>query len=1256
MNTANNNFTILNINHEILYSCSVNSMCQCSSLPNESSTLFEVACNEVLLYKAPDFIHSSIKHIEISGTKIQFIDDETFQSLRLESLKLVDNKIYDLSERSFSSMVHSLQTLDLSGNQLQKIPLIALRKLHMLSRFIGHRNDISNLDGNWGNLCDSLRSVHLSANNIAELISLEEEARANYSGSFLPSHQICSFSRLKRLMWLDLSNNRISQLPRTSLPRTIVTLDVSRNIISTFPQQLFDHLHDLRIISLRDNLIRSISCKEIHAKRIHLEKLDLSLNLIDELQSDVFHNNYSNIQVRAINLEKNFIKFIPAAAFHQSKIVHLVMAFNEITKIHVDAFEGIRESLEYLDLDGNNLQAVPRAIKSLMKLKYLYLSSNHINHLSNLPDMNGSLRVLSLSGNNFSSIPIEGLRNFTELTYLNMGYNKISEILDDTFVGWGSQLQTILLRNNKITQLSNGIFNGLDSIKEISLSFNDIHYVSNNAFENVSRTLKILELSFGIYRDDFPKDALNPLTELVWLGLDNNNLKIVNEHSLATMRELSYINLSFNRITNLPRNLFSAEIHNHLMEVVLSFNLISRIHSNTFHGLLELQHINLASNSIRTLEKNSFTKLPYLTFIDLSNNNLKNISDAAFQYLPNLAKVDMSENFLCTLSLRMFNHVSNSTFPLLLNVSHNRISLFDDDLTSYLYIHHLDASFNLLTNSLSFSNLGNTLRILDLKSNSFSVLGNHAFGDLEFLETLNLSNNNITSLRRRSFQGLTHLQELDISFNKLQQLQVEQFSNLKKLRVLNLRNNKIRAFPREVFLNTRLEFLDISNNFLAVWPVSAFSDVGFTLRNIQFSSNNIEYLDSSMFINSQFLTDLNLSKNKITVLPDNTFVFLNNLTNLDLSYNPLVSTNLRQVFLHTLRLRKLSLQGLGLFNLPRLDLQFLSELDVSNNDLQHIHSLHDLTMLKTLNLSNNKISNASIICEHLPITLKILDFSHNPIRKITLHDVTPLRSLTDLDLTDIKIQTPAIFLKLRNLKVLRITSSSNLGEIVSKLPGLQKLYVHVIESAIQDDLFAKFSNNTKLNLVEIFGKNVQSISGNALAGLKNNHKLKIRIRNTKISDLPPGIFFVLSKVPQLTIDISDNKITNLSPDSFYPNASSWDAVGTRSIIGGLDIVNNPLECDCGLVWLGHWLRRWLRESAQINAIPREDMQKMVTRARRNTCNDPGTGRKLSFLELFPQDLLCHASALSSSAYTRLKRASTVLTFILPVFVAFLQFA
>ncbi|XP_055377292.1 chaoptin [Condylostylus longicornis] len=1264
---------------DILFPCELNSMCQCASLPNDTTTLVEINCNSVTLYKFPEFLQSSIRFIEITRSHLQSVDEETFQGLRLETLKLIENKLQDIAERSFSTMTHTLLTLDLTGNQLQHIQLQALNNLHVLTRLVAQRNYITTLDGNWGSLCDSLRSIHLSGNQIYELTLLNGESllsgssssslasssallSANNnnnnnnnlisgvgpspiltSSSLINTNQIIRpFSKLRKLIWLDLSNNRIYHISETYLPRSLLTIDLTKNLLTIFPHHLFGHLHDLRIISLRDNLIRMLFNNNLNSFininknsqliRIHLEKLDLGMNLIDELRTDWFQNSQTDVRIKALNLEKNYIKSLPSSTFTGIGIIHLVLAFNEIERIHIDAFDGILNTLEYLDLERNRLQSVPGAIKKLNKLKYLYLTANQIAHLSNLPEIPYNLRVLSISGNNFTTIPIDILKNYTELSYLNIGYNMIADIPELAFLNWGSHLQTILLRNNKITSLQYNSFAGLDSIKEISLSFNDIVYTNPYVFENVSKTLKILELSFAMYRDEFPMEALSPLTELMWLGLDNNNLKLIKNESLSTMHELTYINLSFNQICQILNGLFNGDIHKHLIEIDMSYNLIENLTSKTFDNLEKLQILNLQSNKINIIERHSFFNLPYLKYIDLSHNKLYNISESAFAFLPSLTELDLTYNLLTKFSLNYFYYVTNSTNLLKLNLSHNEIIDFNDILISYLYINELDISYNLITNTNCFSNLGNYIKIINLKSNNIKLLGNHAFGDLKYLEILNLSNNNITSIRRRSFQGLNSLQILDLSLNNIEQLQAEQFSNLKKLRILNLNNNRLRALPREVFMNTRLEYLDISYNQLSVWPVPAFSDIGFTLRSIQFMENNLEYLDSNMFINSQFLFDLNLSRNKITVLPDNTFMFLNNLTNLDLSYNPLVTSNLKQVFLHTPRIKYLNLQGVNLFELPELELPYLTNLDISNNHLQELLKLNELYNLRKINVSYNNVINMSNIVEQLPInSIKILDISNNPLRRITIFDMQLLRNIDELYMMDIKITNPQIFSKLKIIKKLSITSSQYFGDIISKLLSLQELYVNINDNDIDKELFSKLINNTKLNLIEINGKNVNTIHSQAFEGLSRIHNLKLRLRNTEISDLPPSIFYPLKSISHLTIDISDNKITALAADSFYPNISYWDSVGTRNIIGGIDTANNPLECECGLVWFGHWLRRWLRESAQIKVIGSIELKQMVQRARANFCVDPITGKRQPILEIFPEDLMCHASALSSSS-------------------------
>lgn len=75
--------------------------------------------------------------------------------------------------------------------------------------------------------------------------------------------------------------------------------------------------------------------------------------------------------------------------------------------------------------------------------------------------------------------------------------------------------------------------------------------------------------------------------------------------------------------------------------------------------------------------------------------------------------------------------------------------------------------------------------------------------------------------------------------------------------------------------------------------------------------------------------------------------------------------------------------------------------------------------------------------------------------------------------------------------------------------------------------------------------------------------------------------------------------------------------------------NNPWSCDCGLVWLGHWLRRWLRETVEIHTLDViNEVQQMEDMAREATCLYQRTNRHIPIVDLRSEDLSCQASALS----------------------------
>lgn len=1027
-------------------------------------------------------------------------------------------------------------------------------------------------------LSDSLRTLHLSENSINEISANKHQ------------HHSRNFSKLRKILKIDLSSNSILDIQPNALPKTIMTIDLSKNLLSTIPLPILNHLHDLRILYLRDNLITSLNDITFGGLRSQLEKLDLSQNCIYSLPRNLFN---CSTQVRAVNFDLNFISHIPPHAFNHTNILHLVLSNNFISDVHEDAFVTLENHLEYLDFEGNSLSVIPSAIEKLRNLRYLYLTSNEINSIDFLPS---TLKVLSLSTNNLSFIPKEILSDCTELSYLNMGYNQINFIEPFTFLNWGEKMQTLLLRNNKLGILPHDVFAGLESLKELSLSFNNLHFIHPLTFENISKSLKILEMSFSMSNDDLQIDEiLSPLSELVWLTLDNNNLKKLSNHSFALLYELAYIDLSFNRLTKIPRDLFQSQTHKHLLEIDISHNLIEKLYSKTFNNLETLQSIDLSCNKVKCIEHSSFYNLPHLTDLDLSYNQLKSLAENIFEHLPNLQRVDMSFNNLVTFSLKSFKHVSNASAPMSINISNNAINHFDGDLSTYLYIYSLDVSNNKVTDPQTFKNIGYSLRSLYLNGNMIKTLNNHAMGDLPVLEILNLSFNNISILRRRSFQGLMNLLHLDLSHNDIENLQIEQFSNLIRLRYLRLNENRIKALPRDVFMNTRIEFLDLSNNFLNVWPVNSFSDVGFTLRAIIISNNSLEYLDSTMFMNIQYLTELNLSRNKIKILPDNTFSSLINLTSLDLSYNPLVTANFKELLINMQHLKDLNLRSISLQHFPTIFLNNLMNIDLSKNHLKDADLLfHNFKNLRKLIVSENKISNLTIFLKNLPPTLRHLEISRNPIHHFSMHDFLPIKHLENLVIERITISNVATLSILRNLKVLKISLSQNFNELISQVNSLRELYLLVNDYRISEKHLGNFSSNPKLNYIEITGNKLRSFAPNTFRGLSRNINLKICIRDTMIKELPIQLFSPNS-FPKLSVDFNDNKLlARFSSDAFYPNSSFFNKHGTRNFFGGISIRGeNSIMCDCEHVWYGVWLRRWLKEKSQTNTLSKGAVKNLL---------------------------------------------------------------
>ncbi|XP_053608070.1 chaoptin-like [Plodia interpunctella] len=1186
---------------ERLEPCATSPLCSCREA--------HMSCIAVPLHRFPDWPRMELQHLDISLSNLEVLTESALDGLRLQTLVLVANKLHYIELHSFSSMATTLASLDLGYNEFTEIPQQGLRDLKVLNWLNLQNNNIAHLgpEIRWHHLEETLTSISLSNNQITQLKSQ-------------------SLTSLYRLVQLDLEGNYLRSIRPDSLPSTIKILKLSNNFLHELSCDLIFNLPKLQSLHVRHNFVKfdnNTSCSSSKNRRI--EKLDLSNNKIND-SSEIYV--LLEVQIRQIILDLNELTFVPRLVFANNRVEKLSVSYNKLTSIHRDLFLSLKNSLEHLEVEHNKLSQLPDSLGQVARLRHLSLAYNQLDEAPPLPSR---IQTLSLAGNFLTSIP-SALQTLEpgSIRYLDLSYNRISNLLPNEFLDWSTSLGTINLRGNRIAQIYKNVFPPTMLVKEINLSFNDLYYIHPQSFSNITGSLHVLESSSTLFSGYFPFE-IEGLENLSLLSFDNNDFHILKLSDLITFPFLKYLNLDYNRIVDIVIGENYQNISLPVSNIRLAYNFLSSIHIRTFTYMTNLRNLDLSYNRINNLTKHSFTNLPNLRYLSLAGNIIDSMEVETFANLPKLEILELQGNNLSYLSLNSFCNVSHPDVTFTLNVSRNHLRFIDGEST--ISVNILDGSYNELYEVPNnfFIAVESSIRQIILSHNKITYVSSEAFGDAIHLEILDLHKNGINTLRRKSFSELVSLQILDLSYNVISQLSVEQFYNLNKLRYLKLEHNSIRLLPRDVFKNTIIEHLDLSYNDISLFPVTALSQIGFTLRFLDLSNNRIEYLDSNIFRNTQFLLNLNLGNNLLTVLSDNTFSSVGGLRRLDLSSNS-IKANFKELFHNLPNLRHLNLANVSLKSVPYLPLTNLTSLNLTSN---YINSFKEtdvkrLVNLRHLDLSHNRLT--SLVPKmwfHLN-NLNVLDISYNPIVRITPNSFKWLSNLSHLNLNGLKyldIIDQDSFRPLISLRVLHLQSWSKinhstfrLSNVTSSLPSLYKLIIHWADDTMDTQLHGIDARN--IRYLEIKGVSLRRIADEAFESFSNNQEIFIRITETSLTKLPTAFMKHLGQIPQLGVDLSYNQITTVNPAIFYPNFTSWSQVATKLLSGGLILSGNPLRCECSLAWLGAWLRRWLQENEAGS-----ELQRAVRSA---TCRDQ-LGRRVPLLQLRADEAECHASALSSDA-------------------------
>lgn len=340
-----------------------------------------------------------------------------------------------------------------------------------------------------------------------------------------------------------------------------------------------------------------------------------------------------------------------------------------------------------------------------------------------------------------------------------------------------------------------------------------------------------------------------------------------------------------------------------------------------------------------------------------------------------------------------------------------------------------------------------------------------------------------------------------------------------ELKELYLSNNQIKSIFSSFTVYRDLEFLDMSQNSMTTLGKKNFAAQRH-LRVMLIGRNLISEINNLTFYGLSSLQLLHLNDNMLEELPHRVFAGLNKLEKLDLSRNGISSIyeeafsgliNLKSLLLRDNKLKRIPTQSFShLPNLVKLDLGINSFAEIPEFAFSSLTSLQDLSL--------DSCSVASIpetAFEHLD-HLRLLQIQDNHLRRIPTEAMENLKNLEELIISKnkMKIIEAFAFRGMTNLKILVISSVSQL-EFIDRDALLENPYLKKIILEFNEKL-----RHLSLGTFDVHSGNLKYLS----------------LRGNQIETLHPRLF-------------------------------QWEQLEY------FDIRENPLNCNCSLVWLWKYLKK-----------------------------------------------------------------------------------
>ncbi|CAL6000709.1 Conserved_hypothetical protein [Hexamita inflata] len=541
------------------------------------------------------------------------------------------------------------------------------------------------------------------------------------------------------------------------------------------------------------------------------------------------------------------------------------------------------------------------------------------------------------------------------------------------------------------------------------------------------------------------------------LGINNCNIK--STKGLTPAKLLTSLDLS----NNLLNDLTALDELTSLQKLDISFNALHNI--DNVGKLIKLVSLNVKRNNLQIIKPIETLKL--LEELDITENTLQDL-----QYVKQLPKlkweVIVKENHIKTIDVRKpieqgdakveeqsdnaeMNEEQKKSLQIVYDakqidrlkgqVLNGSLEISSDaNITSFGFVDHWKLTSLKIVDCPNLSLERAPALLTSLTINKCGLKSTKGIENAKLLTHLSLSKNCLTDLE--DLDKLTALEELDLSFNQL--YQIDQVSALIKLKSLNLRrNNLIVVKPVETL--KKLKRLELDDNLIQdlqyVKKLDTFDWEMISQQKEPKESDYQNYLEKSgsedtvqemidnmaakAIVSQQIVHDALMIRKYKSQVKDKSLVVQNDPALLSIEFSD------------ELGLQSLTVSGSQNLNLERVP-KNLRQLGINNCNIKSTKGLTPAKLLTSLDLSNNLLNDLTALDELT--SLQKLDISFN-----ALHNIDNVGKLIKLVSLNVKRNNLQIIKPIETLKLLEeLDITENTLQDLQYVKQLPKLKWEVI--------------------------------------------------------------------------------------------------------------------------------------------------------------------------------------------------------------------